>query len=161
MRSFGWALIPNYRQRLWYLDRRDKFWELLNKYKVAAYICGHEHIYGRQSVAGIYQIVAGSSGAPLYHFNPKYGDNPEQKQPGQEMTYNEALPYYQVLNYKHGVEDNCQASEDFFGLRAFHYLMFNVMEDKIEVKTYGAFPKDGSLSEIGTEINLIDEFIIN
>lgn len=153
-------VLPLDSTRLWYLNQRDKFWELLNKYKVAAYICGHEHIYGRQSVGGIYQIVAGCSGAPLYHFNPKYGDNPEQKLPGQELTYNEALPYYQVLNYKHGIDDNCQASEDFFGLRAFHYLIFNVTENKIEVKTFGAFPKDGSLSEIGTEIDLIDEFVI-
>jgi len=62
---------------------------LLSEYKVAAYICGHEHSYGsghehsygRQSVDGVYQVVAGSSGAPLYYFNPKYGDNPEQKLP--------------------------------------------------------------------------------
>jgi hypothetical protein len=77
------------------------------------------------------------------------------------MTYNEALPYYQVLNYKHSIGDNCQASEDFFGLRAFHYVIFNVSDDEIEVKTYGSFPKEGSSTELGSEINLIDEFVIN
>jgi hypothetical protein len=153
--------LPLDSTRSWYLNQRNKFWELLSKYKVAAYICGHEHNYGRQSVDGVYQIVAGSSGAPLYYFNPKYGENPEHKLPGQEMIYNEAIPYYHVLNYKHGIDDNCQASEDFVGLRAFHYLIFNVKVDAIEVKTYGAFPKEGSLSEMGTEINLVDEFIIN
>lgn len=153
-------VLPLDSTRLWYLNQRDKFWSLLNKYEVAAYICGHEHSYSRQSVDGIYQIITGSSGAPLYYFNPKYSDNPEQKLPGQEVTYDEAIPYYQALNYKHTIGDNCQASEDFFGLRAFHYLIFKVMQDKIEVKTYGAFPKDGSLSKMGSEIDMIDEFII-
>jgi hypothetical protein len=153
--------LPLDSTRLWYLNQRNKFWELLSKYKVAAYTCGHEHNYGRQSVDGVYQIVAGSSGAPLYYFNPKYGDNPEHKLPEQELTYNEAIPYYQALNYKHDIGDNCQASEDFVGYRAFHCVIFKVRDDEIEVRTYGAFPKEGSLTELGSEINLIDEFVIS
>jgi len=48
----------------------------------------------------------------------------------------------------------------FFWLTGFHYVIFNVSNDEIEVKTYGGFPKEGSLSELGSEINLIDEFVI-
>jgi predicted phosphodiesterase len=146
--------------RQWYLDQRNKFWNLMKEYKVAAYICGHEHIYGRESVDGVYQIIAGSSGAPLYFFNSLYGDNPEQKKPGQELTYDEAIPYYKALNYNFGPGKNSQASEDFFGLRAFEYLIFDVKENEVNVKTYGAFPKEGTRDEIGTEISLIDEFTI-
>ncbi|MGE5680916.1 MAG: metallophosphoesterase family protein [Bacillota bacterium] len=146
--------------RKWFLDQRDRFWSLLSKNKVEAYICGHEHIYGRESVDGVYQIVSGSAGAPLYYLNSKYGDNPQTKRPGQELTYDEALPYYKLLNYNYGPNGNAQASKDFVGYRAFEYLVFDVQDDKVEVKTYGAYPKEGTLNQMGTDISLIDEFTI-
>lgn len=146
--------------RKWYLDRRNKFWSLLKEYKVTAYINGHEHTYGRQSVDQVFQITTGSSGAPLYEFNPKYGDNSEQKRYGQEMTYNEAIPYYETLNYYHGPNENSQASRDFVGYRAFTYVLFEVYDDKVEAITYGIFPEDGSFTKIGTEIKVIDRFTI-
>jgi len=146
--------------RKWYLDRRNKFWSLLNEYKVTAYINGHEHTYGRQSVDGVFQITTGSSGAPLYEFNPKYGDNPEQKRYGQEMTYIEAIPYYETLNYYHGPNENSQASRDFVGHKAFNYVLFKVFDDRVEATTYGSFPKEGSITVMGTEIQIIDRFVI-
>ncbi len=152
--------LPLDSTRLWYLNQRDEFWRILKEYNVNAYICGHEHIYGRQTVNGVYQIVAGSCGAPLYHFNSLYGDNPEVKKPGQEMTYDESIPYYEVLNYNYGAEGNAQASWDFEGYRAFEYVVFNVNENSVKVETYGAFPKEGTNNEIGSEIELIDEFVI-
>ena len=49
-----------------YKDRRDKFWALLEKYKVDAYLCGHEHLYNSKKQGSVYQILNGSCGAPLY-----------------------------------------------------------------------------------------------
>jgi len=147
--------------RQWYLNQSAKMWELLKKYDVAAYIAGHEHLYSRQSVDGIYQIVAGSAGAPIYYHNSKYGDNPEKKRPGQEMTYDEALPYYKILGYNIGPGGNAQKSNDFVGLRAFHYLLLEVEEERIVAKTYGVNVKEETQSEPeSNEIQLIDEFII-
>ncbi len=145
----------------WYIDQRDKFWQILVDNKVAAYVCGHEHIYGRQSVDGVYQIVAGSAGAPLYEFNPMFNEQPDSIKPYEEMSYNEAVPYYKVLNYNYGPGKNSQRSEDFFGLRAFHYAIFNVKENKVEIKIYGAFPKEKISYEMNSEIKLIDKFEIN
>jgi 3',5'-cyclic AMP phosphodiesterase CpdA len=42
------------------------FWELLVRHGVDAYICGHEHIYGRASRSGVYQVITGGAGAPLF-----------------------------------------------------------------------------------------------
>lgn len=144
----------------WYLDQRQKYLNLLMKYKVVAHICGHEHIYGRQSVNGLWQIIAGSSGASLYNFNPVHSDQPDSVKPGDEMSYTKAVHYYKVLNYHHGPGKNSQASEDFFGLRTFQYLILDVQESKITVTTYGAFPKEGSVDEMEGEISIIDEFTI-
>jgi len=58
--------------------QRDKFWALLDKYKVKAYFCGHEHNYVRLAVDKrvnpnwkhkVYQIVTGRAGAPWYPVN--------------------------------------------------------------------------------------------
>ncbi|MEZ7892881.1 MAG: metallophosphoesterase [Candidatus Wallbacteria bacterium] len=49
-----------------YKDRRDKFWALLEKYKVDVYFCGHEHLYNSKKQGSVYQILNGSCGAPLY-----------------------------------------------------------------------------------------------
>ncbi|MBU2444769.1 MAG: metallophosphoesterase [Bacteroidetes bacterium] len=144
----------------WYLNQRNRFWDILSKYKVTAYINGHEHSYGRQSVNGVYQINAGSCGAPLYEHNPKYGDNPAQKRPGQELIYNDAVPYYKALNYNFGPNKNSQASKDFVGYKAFNYVLFNVFDNHIDATTYGGFPKEGSITEMGTEIKVIDRFKI-
>lgn len=141
-----------------FLAERDKFWKLLKDNKVKAYVCGHEHIYGRQSVDGVYQIVSGSSGAPIYYFNSRFGDNPEKKRGGQELTYNEALPYYEALNYNHAEGDNCQASKDFFGLRAYEYMLFDVKGSKISVSTYGIMLDDINPQTKTGEVKLLDKF---
>ena len=147
--------------RKWYLNQSESMWKLLVKYDVAAYFAGHEHLYSRQSVDGIYQIVAGSAGAPIYYHNSKYGDNPEKKRPGQELTYNDALPYYKLLGYNYGPEGNAQKSNDFVGLRAFHYSVLEVEEHKVTVKTYGMPVKEGTQSEPESfEVRLLDEFEI-
>lgn len=143
-----------------YLAKRERFWKILTDNKVSAYICGHEHLYGRQSVNGVYQIITGSAGAPVYYFNSLYGDNPEQKRDGQELTYNEALPYYKALGYNYGKKGNCQASKDFVGYRVFEYITFKVTPEYVEVNTYGGYPKENSLTELGTEITSIDSFKI-
>jgi len=44
----------------------DKFWGLLTRFEVDAYICGHEHLYGRASRAGVLQVITGGAGAPLF-----------------------------------------------------------------------------------------------
>jgi Calcineurin-like phosphoesterase len=160
--NLGWGFtLPIDSTKQWFVDQRDKFWNILKNNNVAAYLCGHEHLYGRQSVDGVYQIVAGSSGAPLYGLNPTYSELPDSIKPNEEMSYNDAVPYYKVLDYNYGEGKNSQRSEDFFGLRAFHYVVVNVQKDKIEVKTYGAFPKENVNYEIEGEIGLIDEFEIH
>lgn len=144
--------------RQWYLDRRDKFWNIMQKYGADAHICGHEHTYGRQEVNGVFQVLNGSAGAPLYHHNPRPEDDTKAKR--FEMSYEDAIPYYKVLNYNYGPGKNSQKSNNFVGYRAFNYSVYEVFNDKVVVKTYGAYPKDKSNTELGSEIKLIDEFVI-
>lgn len=144
--------------RQWYLDRRDKFWNIMQKYDADAHICGHEHTYGRQEVNGVYQILNGSAGAPLYNFNPT--PETDTSLGWYEMSYEKSIPYYEVLEYQHGPGKNSQRSENFVGHKAFNYSIYEVTDEKVVVKTYGAFPKEGSSTEIGTAIELIDEFVI-
>lgn len=147
--------------RQWFFNQCQSMWSLLVKYNVVAYFAGHEHLYSRQSVDGVYQIITGSAGAPIYYHNSKFGDNPEKKRPGQELTYDEALPYYKLLGYNYGPEGNAQKSNDFVGLRAFHYSVIEVTGDKFYVKTYGLPVKEGTQSEPESfEIRLLDEFEI-
>lgn len=153
-------VLPLDSTRLWYLNQRNKFWDILNKYNVKAYFCGHEHLYSRQKVNNVYQILVGSCGAPVYYHNPKFGDNPVEKRKGQEYTYNEALPYYKLLNYNYGENGNAQAGEEFFGARAFHYSVMEITDSKTEVKTYGIKVKENSYDETEGVIELIDTFII-
>jgi predicted phosphodiesterase len=145
----------------WFMGRRQKVIDILKKYKVAAHICGHEHLYGRQEVNGIFEVIAGSSGAPLYNFNPVYREDADSLFPGEEMSYSQAIPYYQALEYFYGPGENSQASRNFVGKRAFNYAVFDVQVDNVQVVTYGAFsdPKDNN-KMIG-EIKIIDEFNIN
>jgi hypothetical protein len=49
-----------------YPAERDRLWQLLGHYGVTAYIAGHEHLYNRQEIAGVTQIVAGTSGSWPY-----------------------------------------------------------------------------------------------
>ncbi len=144
--------------RQYYLDRRDAFWNLMQKYKADAHICGHEHTYGRQEVNGVYQVLNGSSGAPLYNFNPRY--DKDSTTGWTEMTYEEAVPYYKALNYNYGPGKNSQRSENFVGKRAFNYSVYEVLNDKVIVKTYGAYPTKGSNTKFDMDIELIDEFVI-
>jgi len=144
--------------RQWYLDRRDAFWELMKKYNADAHISGHEHTYGRQEVDGVYQIVNGSTGAPLYNFNPL--PDADTSLHRYEMTYEDAVPYYEVLEYQYGPGKNSQRSENFVGFKIFHYSIYEVTDEKVVVKTYGAYPKEGSNTEFDAEIELIDEFVI-
>ena len=152
--------LPLDSTRQWYLSQRDSLWSLLVQYDVTAFISGHEHLYARQSVDGVYQIVAGSSGAPLYGFNPVYSDEPDVKKPLEEMSYTKAKKYYQVLGYNYGPGKNSQRSEDFVGIRAFHYVKFNVKKDKIVVQMFGAPPKKGTDNVMSGKIKLLDEFEI-
>ncbi len=152
--------LPLDSTRQWYINQRDKFWKILKENDVSAYICGHEHLYGRESIDSVYQITAGSCGAPLYHFNSTYGDNPIKKLSGQELTYNEALPYYKILHYNYGPGGNAQASKDFVGRRAFVYVLFHVKNNEVEVKTYGAFPRKGTNNKLGDKVKLLDSFTL-
>jgi hypothetical protein len=45
---------------------RDAFWRILMKNKVTAYFCSKEHLYDRTNRYGIWQIISGGAGAPLY-----------------------------------------------------------------------------------------------
>ncbi len=46
---------------------RDKLWNLFVKYNVRAVFVGHEHLYNRSIHKGIWQIISGTCGAPIYH----------------------------------------------------------------------------------------------
>jgi hypothetical protein len=49
-----------------YPQERDRFWALLGQYHVTAYVCGHEHLYNRQLINGVTQLVVGTSGSWPY-----------------------------------------------------------------------------------------------
>ncbi|NOX67524.1 MAG: hypothetical protein GXO85_17405 [Chlorobi bacterium] len=151
--------LPMDSTRLWYLEQRNKYWALMKKYNADAHICGHEHTYGREEVEGVYQVLTGSSGAPLYNFNP----TPETDADTTirfELPYEKATTYYKVLDYNYGPGKNSQRSENFVGYKAFNYTVFDVRKDSVIVKMYGSFPKEGSRSEMGTKIKLLDEFVM-
>ena len=149
--------LPLDSTRLWYLEQRDKFWELMKKYNADAHICGHEHTYGREEVEGVYQVLTGSAGAPLYNFNPTPESDTTLRY---EMPYEKSVPYYEVLEYNYGPGKNSQRSDNFVGYKAFNYTVFDVRKDSVIVKMYGSFPKEGTRSEMGTEIELLDEFVM-
>lgn len=48
-----------------YAVERDKLWGIFKKYKVSAYICGHEHLYNMSIHDGVYQIISGGGGAHI------------------------------------------------------------------------------------------------
>jgi|GEM_PF-606135 len=154
--------LPLDSTRLFYLNNRNIFWNILTIHKVNAYICGHEHLFGRQIVGGVYHITSGSAGAPLYAFNPVF-ENTEPDNPALDKEFNsyeEAIPYYKILDYNHGPGKNSQASEDFKGFSAFHYCIFEVTGNSVKVTVYGAFPKNGTNTVTEDEIKQIDYFEI-
>lgn len=148
--------LPLDSKRLFYFNNRNKFLNLLEKYNVSAYFCGHEHLYARQTVNGVMQIISGSSGAPLYNFNPKYGQDSTDR----EMSYEDAIPYYKILNYDYSETGNCQASPDFFGLKAFTYVLFEANENGIKATVFGVFQKVECETCIDGEISKLDEFFL-
>ncbi|MFH1723657.1 MAG: metallophosphoesterase [Elusimicrobiota bacterium] len=145
-----------------FLHKRDAFWKILSEHRVAAYICGHEHLYGRQSIDGVYQIVAGGAGAPLHTLNPCRGKNSSPHATRVGPDYEGAAPYYEILGYPHGPDDNCQASPDFVGGRFFSYVVMEAGEESVSVKTWGVEPKKGSATEIAEvgALRIVDEFTI-
>ena len=148
-------IFPLDSARTEHLEHRDDFWNLLKKYDVDAHLCGHEHTYGRQSVDGIYQIIAGSAGAPLYHQNPKYGEETKDTLQYQEFTYTEALPYFKALDYNYGPGKKSQRSENFVGAIAFNYVIIDVQDDYADVVSYGIFPKEGTYDQIDDDYKII------
>lgn len=70
------------------VDSRDKFWSCLVKYKVPWFFVGHDHLYDRMTVApkeggfAVEQIVAGTSGAPLYPTTDYFPGPKEAPEPG-------------------------------------------------------------------------------
>lgn len=44
-----------------YPQARDRFWTLLQKYRVVAYFCGHTHGYSAIDIGGVWQIDAGQA----------------------------------------------------------------------------------------------------
>ena len=49
-----------------YPQDRDRLWKTMQKYKVTAYICGHEHLYNRSEKNGLTHLVIGTSGSAIY-----------------------------------------------------------------------------------------------
>jgi len=142
------------------LKNRDKLWNSLVNYGVTAYFSGHEHLYGRLSYKGVFQIVAGSSGAPVYDFNPTFQQG-NSKRKMQEFTYRQALPYYKAMGYQFGPGKKSQISNNFVGKRAMHYVLVNVNKDSVVVKTFGMYVRKNSRLKTDGKILLIDKFVIN
>ena len=56
-------------------EERDLFWNIIKKYKVTAVFNGHEHIFARGKIDGIYQIVVGDTNSTDDDFpDPKLSD---------------------------------------------------------------------------------------
>jgi len=49
-----------------YPSRRDELWKIFQENSVAAYFCGHEHLYNRSVRGSIYQIITGGAGARFH-----------------------------------------------------------------------------------------------
>ena len=46
-------------------SRRDRFWNVLKRNKVLAYISGYESLYDRSKRQGVWQVITGGAGAPF------------------------------------------------------------------------------------------------
>ncbi len=139
-----------------YLSHVSQFWSLLTQYRVAAYICGHEHLYTRQDIRGVWQIVSGGAGGPLHKLNPA---RPSAIATDEErQSYQEAEEYYEHLGYPHGPGEIPQAGTKFKGLGVYHYCLFEVRPDEVTVRVYGAAPVKSSQEM--TDIVSVDSFAI-
>jgi hypothetical protein len=138
-----------------FMRQTRDFWDLLVRYKVKAYVCGHEHIYTRQNIEGIWQIVSGGGGAPFHKTNPLHPK--ENSTEDEKEEFEKALPYYEHLGYPHGPNDVPQKGHDFFGIRTYQYCIFEVGEDAITVKTYGL----ENNKKTDEQLKLIDTFTIS
>lgn len=54
---------------------RDIFWNSLITNKCKIYFCGHDHFYDRLKAGGIYQMIVGNGGAPIYTSYSYNGNN--------------------------------------------------------------------------------------
>ena len=113
----------------------------MKKYNADAHICGHEHTYGRQEVEGVYQVLTGSSGAPLYNFNLT-PESDADTAALHELTYEKATTYYDVLDYNYGPGKNSQRSEDFVVLRVFFTAMIVAMVGLLYFDYFGWLEMD-------------------
>jgi hypothetical protein len=145
------------------LKLRDRFWDILARHRVTAYICGHEHAYARQSVRGVYQVITGGGGAPIFGINAPFGEEPRNLPDWAAAKFEDLVPYYRILGYPHGPGDKCQASNDFVGGRFFEYVLFHVSQDSVTVCTYGADPAPGFNDRLpeNYRIELKDSFVIS
>lgn len=58
------------------VQNRNDFWEILKRYNVKAYFCGHDHFLDVAEISGVYQICAGTGGGWLMEKYSDYnGDN--------------------------------------------------------------------------------------
>lgn len=58
------------------VQNRNDFWEILRRYNISTYFCGHDHFLDVAEVSGIYQICAGTGGGWLMEKYSNYnGDN--------------------------------------------------------------------------------------
>ena len=145
-----------------HLALRDRFWNFLKLNDVDAHLCGHEHTYARESVDGVFQIIAGSAGAPLYYPNPKFGEKKRNGLFWHEFDYEEAEPYYKALKYNYGPGENSQKSKDFVEKRAFNYVIISIKGKSAYATAYGIYPKKGTDNKIDKnyKIEIIDKFEI-
>ncbi|MEW6348709.1 MAG: metallophosphoesterase, partial [Thermodesulfobacteriota bacterium] len=84
------------------IDRRrerDRFWNILKKHGVIAYLCGHEHTIQIQEVEGVWQVVAGGVQVELDPLNGSgreketnlilYNDKPQNDRASVNWPWNE------------------------------------------------------------------------
>jgi hypothetical protein len=139
-----------------YLEHTRRFWDLLIRYRASAYVCGHEHLYSRQDIRGVCQIVTGGGGAPLYAPNPAR-PGPDATE-SQRQAFEEARPYYEHLGYPHGPGEIPQAGQRFRAISKYHYCVFDVRAGGVTVRAFGADPAKNAAGM--AKIELIDEFEI-
>ncbi len=138
------------------LPHRDAFWALLGEYGVTAYICGHEHVYVRQRIKGVWHITSGGGGAPPYPLPPAHpGPNATEEE---RAPYEAMLPYYKLFGIPHGPGDAPYSGGQAVGLRAFHYMVFEVDGPKVKAKTYGTL-RVRNYEDVGA-FSLLDEFVM-
>jgi len=134
------------------LDATRRFWNLLKDYRVDAYFCGHEHVYARQNVNGVWQIISGGAGAPLGVINPGYPDTGASQRT--KDTFEANKPYYEILGYPTGPGSNGQAGTHFVGASVFNYVLVDVLSSSVRLRMYGVKETDS----LGLNFELMDQF---